>query len=352
MAFSAFPRCRNPAVRLLPQWLEKTRAFAACLLLGIASLNAGAQAPFLYSRSAVVYDVAHGQALLEKNPDEPAPLASLTKLMTSMVVLDQHPALDEALTVDAGDIDRLKHSSSRIPVGTTLARMEMLRLALMSSENRSASALSRGMAGGHSAFVGTMNGKASALGMTGTHFEDATGLSPQNISTARDVARMAEAASRYPLIHEFTTLSGYGVEVNGRLLHYHNSSPVLGRPGWDVLLSKTGFINEAGYCIALEVNVQNSPVIIVLMGATSHRRRMADLVSIRSWLQGEPAPSAALLQAAYYPGRPFHHHRARAVPHHGRFRLASYPAKPAAKIHGPGARHKAGRRNEGRVLRS
>ncbi|KDP86643.1 hypothetical protein CF70_006265 [Cupriavidus sp. SK-3] len=323
------------------------KRLAAWLLLSVAPLSAYAAMTFLHSRSAVVYDVDHDQVLLEKNPDDVAPLASLTKLMTAMMVLDQDPALDEALNVDSADIDQIKHSSSRIPIGVTLTRREMLRLALMASENRSASALSRATAGGQPAFVEKMNKKASELGMLSTHFEEPTGLSPRNLSSARDIVRMANAASHYPLILEFTTLSRYGVEVGGRMLLYRNSSPMINRPGWDIQLSKTGFINEAGYCIVLEVNMQNGPVIIVLMGAASRRMRSADLISIRNWLEGKAAPGATL-QAAY-PSRPVHRHKAKAVLHKGKFQLGTDSTRSASKAQGPGAKRKAGTRHHGGI---
>ena len=249
------------------------KTLAGLLLLAVTPLVLCASAPPLYSRSAVVYDVTQHQVLLEKNPDEVAPFASLTKLMTSMVVLGQDPVLEETLTIDLADIDQLKHSRSRIPVGASLQRKDMLRLALMSSENRAASALSRNIDGGQPAFIDRMNEKAKTLGMSHTHFQDATGLSPQNVSTARDVVKMADAASHYALIHEFTTLSHYEEDVDGRALRYRNTNPLVGRPTWDIQLSKTGFTNEAGRCIVIEANMPDGPVIIALMGAASSGAR-------------------------------------------------------------------------------
>jgi D-alanyl-D-alanine endopeptidase (penicillin-binding protein 7) len=185
------------------------KKLASVLLLAAAPLLASAETPHLYSRSAIVYDVGRSEVLLEKNPDEVQPVASLTKLMTAMVVLDASQALRETLTVDDADIDKLKHTGSRIPVGAALAREEMLRLALMASENRAASALSRAFPGGQPAFIQTMNNKARALHMADTHFADPTGLSPDNLSTARDIVKMVDAASHYPLIDSFTTLPRY-----------------------------------------------------------------------------------------------------------------------------------------------
>lgn len=318
------------------------RKFAGLLFLAVAPLVALATTPRLHSHSAVVYDVTQRQVLLEKNPDEVAPLASLTKLMTAMVALDQTSALEEMLTIDHADIDQLKHSRSRISVGATLEREEMLRLALMSSENRTASALSRAIEGGQPAFVQKMNKKAKMLGMIHTHFEDPTGLSPQNVSTAHDIVKLADAASRYRLIHEFTTLAHYQEEVGTRTLLYRNSNPLVGRPEWDIQISKTGFINEAGRCIVMEANMQNGPVIIALMGAASPRARSADLMSIRHWLAAHETPAAR--PRGYYVRTPIDHHKAVAVWRYGKIRRVAYSAKSASKVHGPHGERKAGKR--------
>lgn len=338
----ALRRTHTPQGPLLSQSRNEMKHLAACLLLAVAPMIACATTPFLYSRSAVVYDVGSGQVLLEKNPDDVAPLASLTKVMTAMVALDQDPLLDEALTVAGADIDLLKHSSSRIPVGTTLARREMLRLALMSSENRSASALSRAIAGGQPAFVEKMNEKANVLGMLHTHFVDPTGLSPHNVSTASDLVKMAGSAAHYRLIAEFTTLSRHRVDVGARRLVYRNTTPLVGQPGWDIQLAKTGFINEAGYCIVLEANIRNGPVIIALMGAATYRMRSADLISIRYWLEGKGMPGTSLRAEA---SKPIHPQRAAAALHKGGPRLASYARRSESKANRPPVRHPArGRR--------
>jgi D-alanyl-D-alanine endopeptidase (penicillin-binding protein 7) len=289
--------------------------------------------PSLYSRSAIVYDIEHEQVLLERHADDVVPVASLTKLMTAMVVLDQDPALDEALAIAPADIDLIKHSPSRLPVGAMLTRGEMLRLALMASENRSASALSRAVAGGRPAFVAKMNDKANALGMDQTRFEDPTGLSPRNVSSARDVVRMADAASHYPLIRAFTTLSRYRLQVGGRSLRYRNSMHVPRQAGWGIQLSKTGFINEAGHCIVLKADLGSSPVIIVLMGAASDRMRSVDLISIRHWL-ATGGTDGAMRQVAY-PAKPICRHEARTVGHHGKVRHPADSKRPASGMRVP-----------------
>jgi D-alanyl-D-alanine endopeptidase (penicillin-binding protein 7) len=287
----------------------------------------------LYSRSAIVYDTGEGRILLEKHADEVAPVASLTKLMTAMVVLDQRPALDEPLTIAPADVDLVKHSRSRLPVGATLARGEMLRLALMASENRSASALSRAaVVGGKPAFVVRMNEKASALGMHRTRFEDPTGLSPRNVSSARDLLTMADAASQYTLIREFTTLSSDSIDVARRSLRYRNTVGLLREPGWGIQLSKTGFINEAGHCIVIKANLGSSPVIIVLLGAASNGKRSADLNAIRNWLEGKEL-TGAMLQAAY-PAKRIPHHRAKAMVRRGNVNHAHYSKRHALRVRG------------------
>lgn len=308
------------------------------LLLAAAPVVAAATTPLLYSRSAVVYELGRHQVLLEKHPDEAAPVASLTKLMTAMVVLDQAPALEQTLTIGSADIDQLKHSGSRLPVGATLARDELLRLALMSSENRAASALSRAFPGGQRAFIHAMNDKARALNMAHTHFEDPTGLSPHNVSTARDVVKMADAASRYPLIDAFTTLSHYDEEVDRRMVFYRNTDPKVDQPGWGILLSKTGFTDEAGRCIVIEASMPDGPVIIALLGAASSRARSADLVAIRDWLEGNGMPVST--PRAHYANISWHHHKPMAHAHDRMVRLVVYPAGSALRAHRPGGRHK------------
>jgi len=308
------------------------KRFAVWLILSFMPLSGGAVTPALYSRSAIVYDTGEGRILLEKHADEVAPVASLTKLMTAMVVLDQRPALDEPLTIAPADVDTLKHSRSRLPVGATLARGEMLRLALMASENRAASALSRAaVVGGKPAFVARMNEKASALGMHHTRFEDPTGLTPRNVSSARDLLTMADAASHYALIREFTTLSSDRIGISRRSLRYRNTVR-LREPGWGIELSKTGFINEAGHCIVLRADLGSAPVTIVLLGAASNWKRSADLVAIRNWLEGKEV-TGAMLQAAY-PPKAIPHHRAKAMAHRGGVRHAHYSKRHTLRVQG------------------
>jgi D-alanyl-D-alanine endopeptidase (penicillin-binding protein 7) len=313
------------------------------LLFAAASLAAWADTPFLYSRSAIVYDVAHGAVLLQRNPDDVQAIASLTKLMTAMVVLDEALAMGETLTIDDDDIDRLKHSGSRLPVGVSLEREEMLRLALMSSENRAASALSRAFPGGQPAFIRKMNEKARALHMADTHFDDPTGLSPDNLSSAGDVVKMAAAASHYPLIGSFTTLPRYGVTIGSRTRFYRNTDPIILWPDWDVQLAKTGYTREAGRCIVVDVDMPNGQVIIALLGARSSRARSADLVTIRRWLNGDETPVVA--PRMYYASTQPHHHRPGLVQSHRvKVRLASARMGSTSGSHRQHVKHQ-GKRN-------
>ncbi|WP_434667568.1 serine hydrolase [Paraburkholderia sp. A3BS-1L] len=315
--------------------------FLSALLLATAPFVAWAQPPFLYSHSAIVYDVGRGEVLLEKNADDAQPIASLTKLMTAIVVLDSAQRLGDTVTVDNDDIDRLKHSGSRIPIGTSLERGEMLRLALMASENRAASALSRAFPGGQPAFIQKMNEKARALHMADTHFDDPSGLSPDNLSTARDVVKMAAAAARYPLISEYTTLPQYEEEIGSRTRFYHNTDPIVRSSGWDVLVAKTGYIREAGRCIVVDANLPNGQIMIALLGSQTSWGRSADLVTIRRWLNGDETPVAP--PHWYADARLHHRHLMLARSHGVKVRFASYRTASASGVHRQTFRHHAGK---------
>jgi D-alanyl-D-alanine endopeptidase (penicillin-binding protein 7) len=249
----------------------------------------------LASANAIVIDAAAGTPLYAKAADEVTPIASLTKLMTAMVTLDAGLPMDELVAVDLGDLDYLKGTRSRLGMGIELPRREMLRLALMASENRASSSLSRHYPGGTPAFVAAMNAKAEALGMTRTHFSDATGLSAENVSTANDLARMVAAASQYPLIREYSTTASHYVEVQptGRILGFNNSNALVRdeRAGWDIVLSKTGYIREAGKCLVMLANIGSRPFVIVLLDSLGRYTRLGDAQRVRHWLEtGEGLP--------------------------------------------------------------
>lgn len=239
----------------------------------------------LQSSAVLVMDQVSGSVLYEKNSHAVLPIASITKLMTAMVTLDAQPNLYEVMTISDEDVDVLKGTRSRLKVGTSLTKEEMLRLALMSSENRAAASLSRYYPGGRPAFVAAMNRKAQALGLTDTRFEDSTGLTSANVSSAHDLVKMVAAAHQYPLIREFSTSTGYDVMVDGRVQSYHNTNALVSSSAWDIGLSKTGFINEAGKCLVMQAWFNQKPMIIVLLDSWGKMTRIGDANRIKKWVE-------------------------------------------------------------------
>jgi D-alanyl-D-alanine endopeptidase (penicillin-binding protein 7) len=239
----------------------------------------------LKSSAALVLDEETGQVLYGKNTESVLPIASITKLMTAMVVLDANLDMNEPITVTNDDLDMLKGTHSRLRVGTALTREEMLRLALMASENRAASALGRNYPGGFEAFVNAMNLKARLLGLRGTRFADPTGLSSANVSTAEDLGIMVRAAHRYDRIREFSTASGFAVLIGGRPAAFRNTNRLVASRDWDIGLSKTGFINEAGRCLVMQARLAGRAVVIVLLDSWGKYSRIADAARIRKWLE-------------------------------------------------------------------
>lgn len=243
--------------------------------------------PALKSSSAMVVRLDDGRPLYAKNMDAVVPIASITKLMTAMVVLDARLPLSEPITISTADMDSIKGTHSRLKVGSRLTREDLLRIALMASENRAAAALSRVYPGGTRAFVTAMNQKARELGMLHSRFVDGTGLSSDNVSTARDLAAMVKAAYSYPLIREFTTETAYTVELsNGRTLQYRNSNRLVRNPDWEIGLSKTGYISEAGRCLVMQTVISATPLIIVLLDSWGRLTRIGDANRIRKWVEG------------------------------------------------------------------
>ena len=244
-----------------------------------------AQRLAVQSSAALVLDQGNGEVIYQKNAASVVPIASITKLMTAMVVLDSQPNLAAPVTIGEEDIDTLKGSRSRLSVGTVLTREHALLLALMSSENRAAHTLARHYPGGTHAFVEAMNRKARSLGMMDTRFQDPTGLTSNNVSTANDLAKMVAAAHTYPLIREFSTTSGAMVETNGRHLEYHNTNALVKSSTWDIGLSKTGFIQEAGKCLVMQARVADRPVVIVLLDSAGKMTRIGDANRIKRWME-------------------------------------------------------------------
>ena len=250
-----------------------------------AATAAGDPSLHLQSSAVAVFDQSTGDVLYEKNADAVLPIASITKLMTAMVALDAQPGLAEELTVSAEDIDTVKGTRSRLNVGTRLTREEMLRLALMSSENRAASALSRHYPGGRPAFVAAMNAKARQLGLSDTRFADPTGLTPDNVSSARDLVKLVDAAHHYPLIREFSTSEGYQVAIKGRPQAFHNTNALVKSDSWSIGLSKTGYISEAGKCLVMQAWLNDKPTIIVLLDSWGRLTRIGDANRIKRWIE-------------------------------------------------------------------
>jgi len=253
--------------------------------------------PDLRSAAFVLADQDTGRILLEQNADDVVPIASITKLMTAIVVLDAAQSLSEELSVNNDDIDRLRGSRSRLPVGSRLSREDMLRLALMSSENRAASALARHYRGGREAFVVAMNVKARLLGLDDTHFVDSTGLDARNVSSARDLVRLVSAAARYPLIREFSTTDAYAVKVRGRERRFGNTNGLVRSPDWRIGVSKTGYIREAGRCLVMQAWMLGRPMIVVLLDSFGRYTRTADAKRIKQWLESGAAQLRAALAA-------------------------------------------------------
>ncbi|MFZ3116039.1 MAG: serine hydrolase [Syntrophales bacterium] len=245
--------------------------------------------PVFSSASVLVKDQLTGELLLQKQVAAVLPIASITKLMTAMVVLDTRMSLLKSLTIEASDVDTLRHSSSHLPVGTRLTRGEALLLALMASENRAAHALGRNYPGGLNSFVTAMNAKARSLGLTETHFEDPAGLSSGNVSSARDLVQMVDAAYSYHLIREFTTREATAINCGRRKLGFCNSNRLIRSSRWQIGLSKTGYIDEAGHCLVMQANVGQRPLLIVLLDAQGKLARFSDANRIRQWIEG-PTP--------------------------------------------------------------
>lgn len=260
----------------------------------VAPVEAAGDAPKLASTAVAVIDQTTGEVLFEKNSDAVLPIASITKLMTAMVALDAQPDLQEKLRVTEEDIDLIKGTHSRLAVGTELTREEMLRLALMASENRAAAALSRYYPGGRAAFVAAMNAKAKLLGMSDTRFADPTGLTPENVSSARDLVKLVEAAQHYPLIREFSTAEEYRVTIRGRPQVFRNTNALVKNESWQIGVQKTGYISEAGKCLVMQAWLASKPVIIVLLDSWGKLTRIGDANRIKRWVETRLAGTSAV----------------------------------------------------------
>ncbi|MDO8412900.1 MAG: D-alanyl-D-alanine endopeptidase [Gallionellaceae bacterium] len=250
-------------------------------------------APKLRSSIALIYDEQDQRPLYSKNANAIVPIASITKLMTAMIILDAQLPLEEEIRIGVEDLDTLKGTRSRIRLGMVLTRGELLKLALMASENRAAAALARTFPGGGEIAVEKMNSKARELGMQDTYFRDATGLNSGNVSTAKDLVKMMMAAQRYQTIRQYTTSSSHLVALTGRRsLRFSNTNPLVKSAAWDIGISKTGYISEAGRCLVMAAKITQRPVIIVLLDSSGKRTRVGDANRIKKWIENAYARSA------------------------------------------------------------
>lgn len=239
------------------------------------------------SHAALVFNAQNEHVIYDKNADKVMPIASITKLMTAIVTLDARLAPNEIITIERADVDKLKYTTSRLPVGSKLSRHELLKLSLMSSENRAAAALGRTYPGGTQAFVNAMNIKAKQMGMLNSRFVEPTGLSSNNVASARDLAKLVAASNRYTVIREFSTASQHSVSPGNKRgqLQYVNSNSLVRSQNWTIDVSKTGYLNEAGRCLVMHAKISGQPVVIVLLNSWGKNTRIGDANRVRKWIE-------------------------------------------------------------------
>lgn len=272
---------------------QRTAALAGAAALPAAEATVRDEIRALRSSTAYVQDLETSTVLFAKNEDVVRPIASITKLMTALVVVDANQPMDQMLEISSEDLDTIKNTTSRLKIGTRLSRGDMLHLALMSSENRAAHALGRNYPGGIPAFVRAMNNTARSLGMSSTYFIEPTGLSSQNVSSPHDLARLLRATAQRPLIHRYSTDDEYQVDVANRTQLFRNTNLLVRKPDWDIKVSKTGYINEAGECLVMMARINGRDVAIVLLDSQGKYSRIGDAVRLRRILQNDVAMLAA-----------------------------------------------------------
>jgi D-alanyl-D-alanine endopeptidase (penicillin-binding protein 7) len=281
------PAEKKPSVRRRVR--QTTAVEAAQPSFGnLAGLHGEQDALKLRSSVALVVDQDTNEVLFSKNEQAVLPIASITKLMTGLLISEAHLPDDEMITISQADVDTEKGSTSRLAVGTELSRGELLHLALMSSENRAAHALGRTYPGGLTHFVGLMNARAKSLGMNETSYVEPTGLSSKNQSSARDLATLVGFAYGDPTLRELSTSTGYQVEVGRRTLQYNNTNRLVKNPAWDIGLQKTGYISEAGQCLVMQAKVAGRKLIMVFLDSAGKLSRIADAERVRHWLESNP----------------------------------------------------------------
>lgn len=269
----------------------------------LAGLHGAQDELNLKSSVALIVDQNTNEVLFSKNDQAVLPIASLTKLMTGLIISEANLPMDEKITVTQEDVDTEKGSSSRLRVGTELSRGELLHLALMSSENRAAHALGRTYPGGLPVFTKLMNSKAQMLGMKDTRYVEPTGLSSLNQSSARDLVKLVDVAYRQPLMRELSTSTGYQVAVGNRMLQFNNTNRLVKNPTWDIGLQKTGYISEAGRCLVMQTKVAGRQLIMVFLDSAGKLTRIADAERVRRWVESSPAASAVLHPSAILNGK-------------------------------------------------
>src|ERR1700691_1335095 len=271
----------NPRRPMLVQAIAGT-------ILGFLALQAAAKAvqdPRLKSSSVLIVDRSDSSVIYSRNSDVAMPIASITKLMTALVVLDAGQPLNEPIRITKDDRDLPKCNTSRLSVGTVLTRGDLMHLALMASENHAAHALGANYPGGMTAMVSAMNAKAAALGMTNAHFVDPTGLSSQNVASPADLSKLVIAAAQNPTIREFSTDPRYSVRVQRHLVEFRNTDNLVANPTWNIVVQKTGYIAEAGKCLVMEAVIEGRSVVIVLLDSLGKYTRVADAKRIKTWME-------------------------------------------------------------------
>jgi D-alanyl-D-alanine endopeptidase (penicillin-binding protein 7) len=278
----------NGKRRTIVQRVMPARSYAEPVRMSMgdrAGLNLTRDPLDLASSVALVLDQNNAEVLFEKNSKVALPIASITKLMTGLIVVEAKLDMNEILTVTEDDVDREKFTTSRLAVGSQMTRGDMLHIALMSSENRAAAALGRNYPGGVAGFVTAMNAKAQELGMYDTRYVDSSGLSSKNVASARDLAKLAMVAYQQPLLREYSTDPKLVVDAGRRMMNYRNTNYLVTLPDWQIGLQKTGFINEAGRCLVMQAVIDGRAVIMVFLDSKGKQSRTADAGRVKRWLE-------------------------------------------------------------------
>jgi serine-type D-Ala-D-Ala endopeptidase (penicillin-binding protein 7) len=268
---------------------HRHRAHSHAIQTSLSALNE----PALRSSAALVLDETHSTVLYSRHADVAMPIASISKLVTALTVADAKQPMDEVLEITDEDRAVGKGAFSRLAVGTRLTRGDLFHLALMASENRAAHALARNYPGGMAAFMPAMNAKAKELGMTSAHFVEPTGLSSENVASPEDLSKLVMAASKNPTIREYSTDRGYDVRIGRRMIGFHNTNALVNNPTWDIIVQKTGYIEEAGRCLVMQTIIDGRTIVIVLLNSFGKQTRVADATRVRKWMEAKILQGAA-----------------------------------------------------------